>query len=230
VNQNGVKRQRQAGVLGTSVAGYFGVINLLAPRAAGEYRAWRDDVTFCDFRFDFVDASTGQDVTLSRTFFSFCPLPHAAKSRLSRKRLIRPLVASRIHRRLRYGTESRRTRRGKQWHRVPRLWGAHSIGGHLCGHVERYANHHTDQLERARWRGARRCVVCVGERNAAAANTAWYAIVNRTQDRSARCRCHNSRVCSICTQGRDNPALPNELTVFSRLGEGGSNNHRSASL
>ena len=70
MNVNGVKRQR--GERESTDAGYFGALNLLAPRPVGEYMHWNDELTFVQLRFEFMSGSTNAPITLPRTFISFC--------------------------------------------------------------------------------------------------------------------------------------------------------------
>ena len=71
VNVNGVKRQR--GAVETSVTGYFGALNLLAPRSPLSEPAerWHSDATFVQLRFDFT-TMYGHPTHLSRTFICAC--------------------------------------------------------------------------------------------------------------------------------------------------------------
>ena len=74
---NGIKRQS----LG-STEGFYGVVNLLAPRAAGQSGAWRSDATWVDLRYEFVRppeerddqavSLSGSPIALERTFVTFC--------------------------------------------------------------------------------------------------------------------------------------------------------------
>lgn len=74
---NGIKRQS----LG-STEGFYGVVNLLAPRAAGQSGAWRSDATWVDLRYEFVRPPEERDdqavslggspIALERTFVTFC--------------------------------------------------------------------------------------------------------------------------------------------------------------
>jgi hypothetical protein len=81
--QNGVKRQ----VLGANV-GYFGAINLLAPRSDNHLPVstrWTDHFTMVQLKFCFVNdrtphaaQSTLAPITLGRTFITFCTCPWIA--------------------------------------------------------------------------------------------------------------------------------------------------------
>ena len=54
--------------------GYFGAINLLAPRPDGGYLEWRDDVTYVQLLYSFVshtDALDGAPMVLDRTLMTF---------------------------------------------------------------------------------------------------------------------------------------------------------------
>ena len=64
------------GIVQTS-GGFFGLINVLAPRDAGTGSDWHGDVTYVDLRFEFVDPINGAPLTLSRTFLSFYDFDHA---------------------------------------------------------------------------------------------------------------------------------------------------------
>ena len=62
--------------------GCFGVINLLAPRAAGTSRVWSTIFTFVQLRLEFLSHTTGAPITLPRTYMTFCALiRHATPSR-----------------------------------------------------------------------------------------------------------------------------------------------------
>ena len=66
---NGVKRQ--AGQMTTSDAGFFGVINLLAPRPVGDAWHWDADLTFVQLRFAFVASTSELAVRVPHTFLTF---------------------------------------------------------------------------------------------------------------------------------------------------------------
>ena len=53
-------------------SGAFGAINLLSPRSPRSPRFWRQDMTYVQLRFEFIEASTAAAVALPRTFFTFC--------------------------------------------------------------------------------------------------------------------------------------------------------------
>ena len=51
--------------------GAFGVVNLLAPREESQGDSWRTEYTFVQLKIEFINAATGQPITLDRTFMSF---------------------------------------------------------------------------------------------------------------------------------------------------------------
>ena len=71
--RNGVKREEVG-----DVVGYFGVINLLGPRALGQpgipETQWNDQFTYVDLRYTFVGRDSGQPINLQRTYVSFYDL------------------------------------------------------------------------------------------------------------------------------------------------------------
>ena len=69
-NVNGVKRQR--GSVNTADEGFFGAINLLAPRPPNSVLHWHADLTFVQLRFEFVRSSSSEmAVTIAHTFVTF---------------------------------------------------------------------------------------------------------------------------------------------------------------
>ena len=53
------------GIVQTS-GGFFGLINVLAPRDAGTGSDWHGDVTYVDLRFEFVDPINGAPLTAAK--------------------------------------------------------------------------------------------------------------------------------------------------------------------
>ena len=70
VRLNGIKR-RTVG----DITGYFGVINLLGPRALGQSGGpdtqWNTEFTYCELRYTFVGRSSGNPIAIDRTYLTF---------------------------------------------------------------------------------------------------------------------------------------------------------------
>ena len=78
---NGIKRQCadscNVDVRCGDRAGYFGAINLLAPRHRTYVRVWNEHFTFVQLKYEFL-RSDGQPLNIGRTYMTFCTLPAPA--------------------------------------------------------------------------------------------------------------------------------------------------------
>ena len=70
VRLNGIKRRTQG-----DITGYFGVINLLGPRALGQSGGpdtqWNTEFTYCELRYTFVGRNSGNPIAIDRTYLTF---------------------------------------------------------------------------------------------------------------------------------------------------------------
>ena len=66
VNWNGIKQQRVS-----DVEGFFGVTNLLGPRAPEQTAQWDPSFTFVQLQYSFIRRSTGEPYVIDKSYFTF---------------------------------------------------------------------------------------------------------------------------------------------------------------